>query len=73
MAMDQLSYQYGTANNQLQYVQDDIPASNCTEDIDAQNSGNYAYDKIGNLVKDKNDIITWTVYGKIKSVSKGGA
>ena len=43
--------------------------------FDNQNSDNYHYDEIGNLVKDISegiDKITWTVYGKIASIEKSG-
>jgi RHS repeat-associated protein len=39
-----------------------------------QTSDNYAYDAIGNLTKDAKEGITnieWTVYGKIKKITKG--
>jgi YD repeat-containing protein len=55
--------------NKLAYV-DDI-TSNYTEDIDAQASGNYTYDEIGNLIKDESEEIQeikWTVYGKVKEI-----
>jgi RHS repeat-associated protein len=42
-------------------------------DVDDQNTGNYKYDEIGNLISDdsaKISNITWTVYGKIKSIRK---
>ncbi|WP_205509787.1 LamG-like jellyroll fold domain-containing protein [Longitalea arenae] len=65
-------------NNQLHQVGDNVPenkftqALNGIEDID--NQTNYQYDKIGNLVKDQvanaTTDITWTVYGKIKSITK---
>jgi YD repeat-containing protein len=38
-----------------------------------QEDNNYEYDEIGNLIADKSegiDAIDWTVYGKIKSISK---
>lgn len=63
-----------TLTNQLAYVTDDIN-SNYTEDIDYQLAGNYDYDGIGNLVKDVKEgitSITWTVYGKIKTINKNG-
>ena len=40
-----------------------------------QGSDNYAYDEIGNLIKDTKEgitNITWNVYGKIQSINKGG-
>jgi RHS repeat-associated protein len=59
--------------NQLASVQDAIGDNNYTIDIDAQDAFNYEYDKIGNLVKDVKEGITnvsWTVYGKINSITK---
>lgn len=60
-------------SNQLAYVTDTDPAGNYTDDIDNQTAGNYDYDNIGNLIKDVKDSITgikWTVYGKIKQITK---
>jgi YD repeat-containing protein len=40
-----------------------------------QVTGNYTYDEIGNLTSDKSEgitNITWTVYGKINTISKTG-
>ncbi len=62
--------------NQLASVQDAIGDANYTIDIDAQSAFNYEYDKIGNLIKDRKEgilnagWITWTVYGKISSITK---
>ncbi len=59
--------------NQLASVQDAIGDANYTIDIDNQDAFNYEYDKIGNLVKDKKEgilNISWTVYGKISSITK---
>jgi RHS repeat-associated protein len=59
--------------NKLAYVQDAVGVGNYTEDIDNQSPGNFLYDKIGNLVKDvegKVSNIGWTVYGKIKTITK---
>ena len=60
------------AMNQLAYV-DDNPAlnANYTNDIDDQNTGNYTYDRIGNLVSDTQEEIVsidWSLYGKMKQV-----
>ncbi len=76
-------------SNRLRYVHDQVTSTAYTEDIDnqttltlsqvqnekttLQTSDNYAYDKIGNLIKDVKEGITnieWTVYGKIKSITK---
>jgi RHS repeat-associated protein len=77
-------------NNRLRYVHDRVADNAYTEDIDsqtpltlnqvqaekldAQNTDNYQYDEIGNLIKDTKEGITaieWNVYGKIKSITKG--
>jgi RHS repeat-associated protein len=45
------------------------------EMAEEQGSDNYAYDEIGNLIKDTKEgitNITWNVYGKIQSINKGG-
>ncbi len=59
--------------NRLAQVDDAVAATVYTEDIDDQGESNYQYDKIGNLVKDEAEglqSISWTVYGKIASISK---
>ena len=73
--MDNLTYYYKAAKNQLDYVNDGVPAGYYSTDIDAQTAGNYEYDEIGNLTKDVNEGISingisWTVYGKIASITK---
>ena len=86
--MDYLNYYYNASNNRLNYVKDDDKISNSfPNDIDDQTTFNstvggvidynYGYDAIGNLVKDKSEQITgigitWTVYGKIASITKAG-
>jgi hypothetical protein len=51
--MDQFTYSYyslgGQLSNRLNFVSDPVPASNYTEDIDDQTTGNYQYNKIGQL------------------------
>ena len=49
--MDNLTYNYVSNKNQLEYVDDGVSATNYTEDIDDQAGSNYLYDKIGNLEK----------------------
>lgn len=68
--MDDLSYQYNANTNQLNHVGDSIAATNYTEDLDGQSSDYYQYDGIGNLVKKGTSTITWTVYGKIETITK---
>jgi RHS repeat-associated protein len=65
--------QFHHFTNQLAQVLDDVGAGNYTTDIDAQGQSNYGYDEIGNLVRDDQEHITnitWTVYGKIASITK---
>ncbi len=77
--MDDLTYGYNEdvnnylTNNRLRHVKDAIGDGNYTEDIDNQADDNYEYDEIGNLIKDVKegiDDIEWTVYGKIKKITK---
>ena len=77
--LDDLQYHYGPPNtklekNQLQSVTDVVPNNVSGEDIDNQiDADNYAYDKVGNLVKDKQSkifSIAWTPYGKISRVAQ---
>jgi hypothetical protein len=71
--MDQFTYIYKTGSNQLDHVQDLVPNSNYTSDIDNQQNGNYDYDAIGNLIKDESEEIAnieWTVYGKISKITR---
>jgi RHS repeat-associated protein len=81
--MDQLSYVYSRdaagnlLNNRLLQVQDAVNNAAYTEDLKSQVANNYVYNKIGNLVADKQtdgtgtSQITWSVYGKIKRIFKG--
>jgi RHS repeat-associated protein len=76
-------------NNRLRYVHDEVNAANYADDIDnqtpltlaqvkaeklpEQQSDNYVYDAIGNLIEDKKEginKINWNVYGKIESIEK---
>ncbi|WP_162915796.1 LamG-like jellyroll fold domain-containing protein [Paraflavitalea soli] len=79
--MDDLTYQYYPAGNQLKRIDDKVDAnrygSNSWEiitDIDGHvDSSNYVYDEIGNLIQDKQEKITnikWTVYGKIAEITR---
>jgi YD repeat-containing protein len=70
--MDNLTYHYDANTNQLNHVEDDVPTTNYTEDIDGQGSDHYQYDAIGNLIKEGNSTISWNVYGKIESITKEG-
>ena len=72
-AMDSMTYSYASGKNQVTHVDDVVAEDNYTKDIDDQNSNNYTYDAIGNLKTDAAEGITnisWTVYGKIASITK---
>ena len=75
IGMDSLNYFYTAGTNKLDHITDSVPSTNYTTDIDGQAAGNYQYDSIGELVSDAASgitNITWTVYGKIASITKGG-
>jgi RHS repeat-associated protein len=60
------------ATNKLAYVTDAI-ASGYADDIDNQATNNYTYDAIGQLKSDVQEqiaTIDWTVYNKIRSVTR---
>jgi RHS repeat-associated protein len=65
---------YASNTNKLRSVDDDVAfTTRDSTDIDDQNVDNYQYDDIGNLIQDKQEHIAnieWTVYGKIKSVTR---
>jgi len=68
--MDQLTYKYVANTNQLDHILDPI-TSVYTNDIKNQGTGNYQFDKIGQLTADaENQIqtIQWTAYHKVKAV-----
>jgi RHS repeat-associated protein len=57
----------------LNYVRDNVSATQYTVDIDNQSVNNYAYDSTGNLIKDNLESITnvvWSVYGKILQITR---
>lgn len=77
--MDSLAYGYYNADkNFLKRVNDNTAFSGYyTGDIDNQTQvDNYRYDSIGNLIYDHIEgitLITWTVYGKIATITKSGS
>ncbi len=74
LQMDDLYYNYIPNSNKLDYVKDGISGDPYTTDISSQSGGNYNYDEIGNLIADVSENIgniDWTVYGKIKKITKG--
>ncbi len=81
--MDDLEYKYETVaagytrnTNKLRFVDDNASYnSNYNTDVDQQTTNNYVYDELGNLISDTQeeiDNISWTVYGKIKSITRTG-
>lgn len=83
LPMDNMKYLYTAGTNRLHSVYDSITTtSTYLEDIESgQANDNYEYDAIGNLVRDKaeglydntdpgKDMIEWTMYGKIRKVTK---
>jgi RHS repeat-associated protein len=77
--MDDMTYSYKPGTNQLDKVVDAAPDAAASEydkynDIkQGQGNGNYQYDAIGNLVSDVSEgisNITWTMYGKIATITK---
>jgi len=73
LGMDSLKYIYTAGTNRLDHIRDSVPGGNYTTDIDDQSAANYKYDSIGQLVSDAASgisAITWTVYGKIASITK---
>jgi RHS repeat-associated protein len=77
--MDSLTYKYYAGTNRLRFIKDSVTSAwiskqdNLIEDLKSQPDSNYAYDEIGNLVKDNKDSITsikWNVYGKITEINR---
>ncbi len=75
--MDSLNYQYrshgGIPTNQLDFIADTVSEGLYDTDLDNQTSGNYVYDKTGNLTKDIQaglDSIYWTSTGKVEAIAK---
>ncbi len=71
--MDDFTYNYQTGRNRLRHVNDAVADGVSTDDIDNQDADNYAYDKIGNLIKDEQEEIAqieWNVSGKVKSITR---
>ncbi|MDI3321388.1 LamG-like jellyroll fold domain-containing protein [Pinibacter soli] len=73
LAMDRLTYNYIDGTNKLDHIKDAVPDDAYIADIDSQAVHNYTYDAIGNMTKDSKggvDKMEWTVYGKVKRVTK---
>jgi HAMP domain-containing protein len=88
LAMDNLTYHYAqdgngnTLNNRLLHVNDAVSAGDYDVDIDDQGTSyaqnnpatqNYKYDKIGNLISDKQEEIAeivWNVQGKVQEIKR---
>ncbi len=72
-AMDNISYSYTTGTNQLAAIDDAAPDHLSYPDDIKFGIANYTYDAIGNLIADPSeeiDDIQWTVYGKVKSITR---
>lgn len=72
--MDSLNYDYQASTNRLTYI-DDLQTNNSAyaSDLDDQNTGNYAFDPVGNIIMDvKQGInsISWTNAQKIDTIYK---
>ncbi|NQX97810.1 MAG: hypothetical protein HRT73_08020, partial [Flavobacteriales bacterium] len=74
LAMDNMSYSYYPNTNQLADVSDLAADNAAYSDIKSgMASNNYVYDNIGNLITDLSeeiDNIEWTVYGKVKKITR---
>ncbi|MGJ8664817.1 MAG: DUF6443 domain-containing protein [Patiriisocius sp.] len=84
-SMDDLSYNYKPGTNQLALVRDEVSPASFNMDIDDQeialgvtydendeNSHNYIYDEIGQLIHDRTErlFINWRVDGKVASIER---
>ncbi len=72
-AMDQLSYVYKQDKpNQLDHVDDAVTTETQADDIKDQNTGNYVYNNLGQLIEDKAQSLTYTytVGGLVSEVRK---
>lgn len=73
-AMDNFIYRYIPGTNQLDHV-DDNPANtaNYAVDIDDQDTVNYSYNAIGQLIADADEqikTITWNAYKKVQKIER---
>ena len=70
--MDELGYEYIEGTNQLDHVTDQVSNNVFNIDIDNQETQNYVYDVIGQLIEDKAERlkVAWRVDGKVRSVTK---
>jgi YD repeat-containing protein len=69
--LDNLAYSYATGNNMLTKVNETAAATSGTDIQPGQPTGNYQYDKIGNLITDQQGHIKidWTPYGKVRTIT----
>lgn len=70
--LDKLEYNYYANTNQLKHIDESVPLTSITDDLENQSVGNnYTYDANGRLTADASEgilKIEWTVAGKVKSV-----
>tara|TARA_Y100001934_G_C12382633_1_gene793394 strand:- start:508 stop:4848 length:4341 start_codon:yes stop_codon:yes gene_type:complete len=71
--MDNLSYNYKTNKNQLDYVNDAVTGNTEANDIKDQSAGNYMYNAIGQLTHNAQDNTTYTynTAGRVTEVTDG--
>uniref|UniRef100_UPI0031DA91BA RHS repeat protein n=1 Tax=Chitinophaga sp. TaxID=1869181 RepID=UPI0031DA91BA len=73
IVMDSLKYTYRPGTNKLDFIYDTVSTKRYNNDLDAQLTGNYQYDSIGNLIADKGAglvNVEWNANGKIAKIKK---
>lgn len=71
--MDDFNYDYPLNRNRLNHVKDAVNNSTPATDVESQLDYNYPYDKIGNLIENKQEEIenmVWNVSGKLKQINR---
>ncbi len=71
--MDKLAYTYEAESNQLAYVADEVAPGAYPHDLDGQQPNNYEYNKIGQLIFNKQDDVGYAYYtsGLTKAIYNG--
>jgi RHS repeat-associated protein len=60
--MDNLTYNYYTGTNKLNYITDPVSAGSYATDIDNQSASNYTYDANGNMTRDAQSNLRYVLY-----------
>ena len=70
--MDKLTYDYITNKNQLDHVNDAVMGTTNADDIKSQSSGNYTYNLIGQLIKNKEEgiLYEYNASGLVTNIKK---